>query len=223
MAFWSSAVGSTRSHERCSPARRRPEARTARAAVVHIRNNGGGNDPDAPGTTGWELVHDVHSGEHVVDKREPDAFAKPRSLRCGAGMPSRSSGGPTAPTTAMPPRSRLKSASKTNCEWRARTSSVPTNLSSDSRSPVFARAFQRGTNAAGLPSSGSAHAETVPGSRRIPGRHDRGPHDLRRPRRRTVGHCPRLARRRSRGVAAIDEIPCVAQSELVRLPRPLLA
>jgi nicotinamidase-related amidase len=51
------------------------DARSAGAVVVHIRNNGGEDDPDAPGTSGWELVHEVHAGEHVVDKHEQDAFA----------------------------------------------------------------------------------------------------------------------------------------------------
>ncbi len=51
------------------------EARAAGAPVVHIRNNGGPDDPDAPGTPGWELVHEVRAGEHLVDKAEPDAFA----------------------------------------------------------------------------------------------------------------------------------------------------
>lgn len=49
-------------------------ARAAGAAIVHIRNNGGEDDPDAPGTPGWELVHKVRTGEHVVDKHEPNAF-----------------------------------------------------------------------------------------------------------------------------------------------------
>ncbi len=31
--------------------------------------------PDARGTPGWELVHEVRDGERVVDKHEPDAFA----------------------------------------------------------------------------------------------------------------------------------------------------
>lgn len=50
-------------------------ARSAGATVVHIRNNGGENDPDAPGLPGWELVHEVRAGEHLVDKEEGDAFA----------------------------------------------------------------------------------------------------------------------------------------------------
>ncbi|WP_134669826.1 MULTISPECIES: isochorismatase family protein [unclassified Amycolatopsis] len=50
-------------------------ARAADAQVVHIRNNGTGDDPDVPGTSGWELVHEVRPGEHVVDKQTPDSFA----------------------------------------------------------------------------------------------------------------------------------------------------
>ena len=50
-------------------------ARSAGAVVVHVRNNGPEDAPDAPGTAGWELVHQVRDGEHVVDKDEPDAFA----------------------------------------------------------------------------------------------------------------------------------------------------
>jgi nicotinamidase-related amidase len=50
-------------------------ARGAGARVVHVRNNGGTGDPDEIGTPGWELVHDVDGGEHIVDKDEADAFA----------------------------------------------------------------------------------------------------------------------------------------------------
>jgi nicotinamidase-related amidase/uncharacterized glyoxalase superfamily protein PhnB len=50
-------------------------ARSAGAAVVHVRNNGGSDDPDAPGTTGWQLIHQVGSEEAVVDKHEPNAFS----------------------------------------------------------------------------------------------------------------------------------------------------
>jgi nicotinamidase-related amidase len=53
-------------------------ARAAATQVIHIRNNGGPDDPDAPGTPGWELVHDVAAGEHVIDKDECDAFAGTR-------------------------------------------------------------------------------------------------------------------------------------------------
>jgi nicotinamidase-related amidase len=49
-------------------------ARHAGAMVVHVRNNGGHDDPDAPGTTGWELVHGAAGHEAVIDKRTPDAF-----------------------------------------------------------------------------------------------------------------------------------------------------
>jgi nicotinamidase-related amidase len=55
-------------------------ARSAGTPVIHIRNNGGEEDPDLPGTPGWELVHEVAPGEHVVDKHECDAFA-------GTGLP----------------------------------------------------------------------------------------------------------------------------------------
>ena len=51
-------------------------ARSADAIVVHVRNNGDADDPDAPGCAGWQLVHAVLSGEHVVDKHQPDAFAE---------------------------------------------------------------------------------------------------------------------------------------------------
>lgn len=51
-------------------------ARSADAIVVHVRNNGDADDPDAPGSPGWQLVHAVLSGEHVVDKHQPDAFAE---------------------------------------------------------------------------------------------------------------------------------------------------
>jgi nicotinamidase-related amidase len=50
-------------------------ARSAGAVIVHVRNNGPADAPDALGTPGWELVHEVRDGEHVVDKDEPDAFA----------------------------------------------------------------------------------------------------------------------------------------------------
>jgi nicotinamidase-related amidase len=43
--------------------------------VVHVRNNGGKDDPDAPGTAGWELVHDVAAREAVIDKHTPNSFA----------------------------------------------------------------------------------------------------------------------------------------------------
>jgi nicotinamidase-related amidase len=50
-------------------------ARRSGAMVIHVRNNGGEDDPDAPGTTGWELIHDVAGHEAVVDKRAPNGFA----------------------------------------------------------------------------------------------------------------------------------------------------
>ena len=51
------------------------QARSSGAMVVHVRNNGGKDDPDAPGTTGWELVHDAAGSEAVIDKRMPNSFA----------------------------------------------------------------------------------------------------------------------------------------------------
>ncbi|APU14967.1 MULTISPECIES: isochorismatase family protein [Actinoalloteichus] len=44
------------------------------ARVIHVRNNGTDDDPDLPGTPGWELVHSPRPGEEVVDKRQADAF-----------------------------------------------------------------------------------------------------------------------------------------------------
>ncbi len=43
--------------------------------VIHIRNNGGDGEPDAPGSDGWHLVHQPAGDEAVIDKTEPDAFA----------------------------------------------------------------------------------------------------------------------------------------------------
>jgi nicotinamidase-related amidase len=51
------------------------QARSSGAMVVHVRNNGGEDDPDAPGTMGWELVHDSAGSEAVIDKRTPNSFA----------------------------------------------------------------------------------------------------------------------------------------------------
>ncbi|GAA3143775.1 hypothetical protein GCM10010466_38500 [Planomonospora alba] len=50
-------------------------ARAAGAPVVFVRNNGPEDEPDAPGTPGWELAREVLPGEQVVDKHLPDAFA----------------------------------------------------------------------------------------------------------------------------------------------------
>jgi nicotinamidase-related amidase len=50
------------------------QARNAGSTVVHVRNNGQAGDPDVPGSEGWDLVHEVLPGEHVVDKHSPDAF-----------------------------------------------------------------------------------------------------------------------------------------------------
>jgi nicotinamidase-related amidase len=50
------------------------EARKNGTIIVFVRNNGGDDDPDKPGTDGWQLVHDVRDGEHVVDKHVPNSF-----------------------------------------------------------------------------------------------------------------------------------------------------
>jgi nicotinamidase-related amidase len=50
-------------------------ARRSGTMVIHVRNNGDEDDPDAPGSTGWELIHDVAGHEAVVDKRTPNGFA----------------------------------------------------------------------------------------------------------------------------------------------------
>jgi nicotinamidase-related amidase len=50
-------------------------ARAAGAPVVHVRNNGDDEqDPDFPGTEGWELAYEVRAGEPVVDKTVCDSF-----------------------------------------------------------------------------------------------------------------------------------------------------
>jgi nicotinamidase-related amidase len=51
------------------------QARDSGATVIHVRNNGSEDDPDAPGSVGWELVHAPRDGEPVVDKTQPDSFA----------------------------------------------------------------------------------------------------------------------------------------------------
>jgi nicotinamidase-related amidase len=50
-------------------------ARAAGIPVVHVRNNGTGQDLDFPGTPGWELHHTPIDGEAIVDKFGMDAFA----------------------------------------------------------------------------------------------------------------------------------------------------
>jgi nicotinamidase-related amidase len=51
------------------------DARGAGIQVIHIRNNGSADDPDAPGTDGWQLVHEPRDDEAVIDKTTPDSFA----------------------------------------------------------------------------------------------------------------------------------------------------
>jgi nicotinamidase-related amidase len=47
---------------------------------VHIQNDGGPEDPDAPFTTGWELVFEQEPGEEVVRKNVCDAFDADKGL-----------------------------------------------------------------------------------------------------------------------------------------------
>jgi nicotinamidase-related amidase len=51
-------------------------ARSAGTPIVHVRHNGSNEqDPDFPGTPGWELGLIPVEGEAIVDKFERDAFA----------------------------------------------------------------------------------------------------------------------------------------------------
>jgi nicotinamidase-related amidase len=50
-------------------------ARASGAFVVHVQNDGSPSDPDAPHTTGWELVFSPEPGELVVRKTVSDAFS----------------------------------------------------------------------------------------------------------------------------------------------------
>jgi len=50
-------------------------ARSAGTPIVHVRHNGSEQDPDFPGTPGWELLRIPVEGEAIVDKFERDAFA----------------------------------------------------------------------------------------------------------------------------------------------------
>jgi nicotinamidase-related amidase len=53
------------------------KARSAGAQVIYVRNNGGLDEPDEPGTPGWEIHPSIIPGERdiVLDKSSPDAFA----------------------------------------------------------------------------------------------------------------------------------------------------
>jgi nicotinamidase-related amidase len=51
-------------------------ARRSGIPVIFVRNNGGKEDPDEPGTPGWEIYPALapRAGELVIDKAGPDAF-----------------------------------------------------------------------------------------------------------------------------------------------------
>lgn len=51
-------------------------ARAAGCPVVHLQNDGAAGSPDAPGTAGWQLAHEVRPGEVVVRKVQDDVFAE---------------------------------------------------------------------------------------------------------------------------------------------------
>jgi nicotinamidase-related amidase len=50
-------------------------ARSARAPVVHVQNDGPPGEPDEPHTDGWQLVFPAADGELVVRKDQADTFA----------------------------------------------------------------------------------------------------------------------------------------------------
>ncbi|WP_110513436.1 cysteine hydrolase family protein [Herpetosiphon llansteffanensis] len=51
-------------------------ARANNAAVVYVQHNGGPDDPDAPGSPGWQLheVCTLQAGDLVLQKETPNAF-----------------------------------------------------------------------------------------------------------------------------------------------------
>jgi len=52
------------------------QARAAHRPVVYVQNNGGEGDPDAAGTTGWQIHPDVapETGDILIQKYTPDSF-----------------------------------------------------------------------------------------------------------------------------------------------------
>jgi len=52
------------------------KARLAKIPIIYVQNNGGSGDPDAYGTTGWEIHPSTApvQGDVVVQKGTPDAF-----------------------------------------------------------------------------------------------------------------------------------------------------
>jgi nicotinamidase-related amidase len=53
-------------------------ARGAHAPVIYVQNNGGADDPDMPGTPGWQIHPAVapQEGDVIVQKHTPDSFFK---------------------------------------------------------------------------------------------------------------------------------------------------
>lgn len=52
------------------------QARAAGAPVIFVRNNGSANDPDKPGTPGWEIHPALKplASEAIIDKFSPNSF-----------------------------------------------------------------------------------------------------------------------------------------------------
>lgn len=50
------------------------DARASGLLVVHVQNDGTADDPDVPGTEGWELVFEPAPGELVVRKTVKNTF-----------------------------------------------------------------------------------------------------------------------------------------------------
>jgi nicotinamidase-related amidase len=63
-------------------------ARAAGSVVVHLQNHGDPGAPDAPGTDGWRLAHEIAPGETVIGKTDDDGFegTELEELLTGAGV-----------------------------------------------------------------------------------------------------------------------------------------
>lgn len=56
------------------------KARSAQTPIIYIQNNGGKDDPDEYGTSGWEIHPMIQpaEGDVVIQKQTPDAFHETR-------------------------------------------------------------------------------------------------------------------------------------------------
>lgn len=66
--------------------------------IVHVRYSGGPCEPDALGSTGWQLVLPPRAHERVVDTRTGDAFTGAVSATTGAAGAGTGTGTGTTPT-----------------------------------------------------------------------------------------------------------------------------